>query len=772
MEFGLMSFSTAMMHRRFATSWQEQGLTHTDDGDARDGMWLAPIAIADITALAPITTASGNAVGVRAFIAEVSFVVVPDGAPAMEEAEIHIAVASNDPGYTGGTLWGMLGDTGPIRNAYGSQANEAWADGDTGSMTSVVGVIDTGIDYTHPDLYLNIWLNQREIPTTFRARLNDIDTDGLITFRDLNGAANASYVLDYNRNGRIDAGDLLSDARWENRADEDGNGYTDDLIGWDFVNNDNDPYDDNGHGTHVGGTIGGIGGNGVGVAGVNWNIQMVALKFLSATGSGATTGAINAVNYFTDAAIRATGVEDFIATNNSWGGGGYSAQLNEAIGRAAQKDILFIAAAGNSARNNDVQATYPANYTTIAMAGYEAVVSVASLTNTGGLSSFSNYGATMVDIAAPGSSIYSTLPGGRYGTYSGTSMATPHVTGAAALYAAEHPNASAAEIRAALLSSAAATPSLGGLVATGGRLDIGALMDTSPTLPTPMDVIAGNAATTASLTASASQASSIDFGGDQDWFRVTLSAGWRYSFAMDAAAGSSLDSYLRLLSATGQQLAFNDDAAGMNSRLSFAATTNGTYYLSAQGFEASRGSYSLTMTAVESDRVLNGTSRNDTLNGAGGNDSLNGLAGNDLLLGFGGNDTLSGLTGNDTLDGGAGSDLLISGAGRDVMTGGTGADLFRFTALADSVVGTSRDLITAFSRAEGDRIDLATIDANTRLSGDQAFAFIGDAGFGRIAGQLRFAGGVLQADLNGDARADMEIALQGVSTLLAADFVL
>ena len=767
-----MSFSTAMMHRRFAAGWQDQGLTQADDGDARDGMWLAPIAIADITAQEPITTASGNVVGVGAIIAEVTFAVAPDAMPAMADAEIHIAVASNDPGYTGGTLWGMLGDTGPMKNAYGSQANEAWADGDTGSMTSVVGVIDTGIDYTHPDLYLNIWLNQREIPTTFRARLNDIDTDGLITFRDLNGAANASYVLDYNRNGRIDAGDILNDARWENRTDEDGNGYTDDLIGWDFVNNDNDPYDDNGHGTHVGGTIGGIGGNGVGVAGVNWNIQMVALKFLSASGSGATTGAINAVNYFTDAAIRATGVEDFIATNNSWGGGGYSAQLNEAIGRAAQKDILFIAAAGNSARNNDMQATYPANYSTTAMAGYEAVVSVASLTNTGGLSSFSNYGATAVDIAAPGSSIYSTLPGGRYGTYSGTSMAAPHVTGAVALYAAEHPNASAAEIRAALLSSAAATPSLGGFVATGGRLDIGALMDTSPALPTPMDVIAGNAATTASLTASASQASSIDFGGDQDWFRVTLSAGWRYSFAMDAAAGSSLDSYLRLLSATGQQLAFNDDAAGMNSRLSFTATTSGTYYLSAQGFEASRGSYSLTMTAVESDRVLNGTSRNDTLNGAGGNDSLNGFAGNDLLLGFGGNDTLSGLTGNDTLDGGAGNDLLIGGAGRDVMTGGTGADLFRFTALADSVVGTSRDLITAFSRAEGDRIDLATIDANTRLSGDQAFAFIGDAGFGRIAGQLRFAGGVLQADLNGDARADMEIAIQGVSTLLAADFVL
>ncbi|MFN7332315.1 MAG: S8 family peptidase, partial [bacterium] len=436
-----MSFSTAMMHRRFPASWQEQWLTQADDGDARDGMWLAPIAIADIIAQEPIAAASGNAVGMGAVIAEVNFVVVPDAAPTLAEAEIHIAVASNDPGYTGGTLWGMLGDTGPMKNAYGSQANEAWADGDSGSMTSVVGVIDTGIDYTHPDLYLNIWLNQREIPTTFRARLNDIDTDGLITFRDLNGSANASYVMDYNRNGRIDAGDLLNDRRWENGTDEDGNGSRDDLIGWDFVNNDNDPFDDNGHGTHVAGTIGAMGGNGIGVAGVNWNIQMVGLKFLSATGSGATTGAINAVNYFTDAAIRATGVEDFIATNNSWGGGGYSAQMNDAIGRAAQKDILFIAAAGNSALNNDVQATYPANYSTTAIAGYDAVVSVASLTNTGGLSSFSNYGATTVDIAAPGSSIYSTLPGGRYGTYSGTSMATPHVTGAVALYVAEHPNA-------------------------------------------------------------------------------------------------------------------------------------------------------------------------------------------------------------------------------------------------------------------------------------------------------------------------------------------
>jgi subtilisin family serine protease len=766
-----MSATNAMMLRRLATGWQDQMSLQSDEGEGRDDLWLAPIAVAEVAFLEPILPAISVARQFVTLAGEVTFVTAASPIQTEEAGEIHIAVASNDPGYTGGSLWGMLGDTGPTQNAYGSQANEAWAEGITGSTSSVVGVIDTGIDYTHPDLYLNIWLNQREIPTTLRVRLRDIDTDGLITFRDLNNSSNASFVRDYNRNGRIDAGDLLSDSRWENRVDEDGNGYRDDLIGWDFVSNDNDPYDDNGHGTHVAGTIGGIGGNGVGVVGVNWEIQMVALKFLSAGGSGATTGAINAVNYFTDAATRATRAEDFIATNNSWGGGGYSTQLQDAIGRAAQKDILFIAAAGNSAANNDVQPNYPANYSTIAAAGYEAVVSVASLTDTGVRSSFSNYGASTVDIAAPGSSIYSTLPNGRYGIYSGTSMATPHVTGAVALYAAEHPEASAAEIRAALLASAAATASLGGVVQTGGRLDIGALLDVTPGLPSLADLIAGTAATAAVLSESAPQSSGIEFGGDQDWFRLTLTAGWRYEFAMDASQGSSLDTYVRLLSANGQQLAFNDDAVGLNARLSFAVTTSGTYYLSAEGYEASSGSYRLTMTAAEADRLLNGSSRNDTMNGASGNDSLNGLAGQDLLQGFGGQDTLLGLTGNDTLDGGAGNDLLIGGAGCDVMTGGAGADLFRFTVTSDSAVGTTRDQIIAFNRAEGDRIDLAAIDANSRLSGDQAFTFIGSASFTRLAGQLRFADGVLQADVNGDARVDMEVSILGVASLLGADFI-
>jgi subtilisin family serine protease len=412
----------------------------------------------------------------------------PDGTPApggdaTAGLPITLDATSNDTRFLDGSLWGMYGNASTPANTYGSQAAEAWAAGATGSTGVVVGVVDSGIDYRHIDLYLNIWLNRNEIPSAFKSALVDANGDNLITFWDLNQTANAAYATDLNANGRIDAGDLLADTRWENGTDDDGNGLADDLVGWDYANNDNDPFDDNGHGTHVAGTIGAIGGNGTGVAGVTWSVQMVPLKFTASDGSGSLAGATSALNYFT-AASKANTDQNFVATNNSWSGGTFYNPLRTAIINGAKEGILFVAAAGNappggSPVDTDATTTFPIAYSTTVSAGYEAVVSVAAITSTGALASFSNYGATTVDLAAPGDGILSTLPGDAYGTLSGTSMATPHVTGAVALYASVNPTASAATIRTALLNTTVATASLSGKVATGGRLDVQAMVATA-----------------------------------------------------------------------------------------------------------------------------------------------------------------------------------------------------------------------------------------------------------------------------------------------------
>jgi subtilisin family serine protease len=325
---------------------------------------------------------------------------------------------SNDPYYTDGSLWGMYGDATSPANQYGSQAGEAWAAGNIGSNTVHIGVIDEGAMYTHEDLAGQIWTNPFD------------PEDGI---------------------------------------DNDGNGYVDDIHGWDFDGNDNTTFDgsQDDHGTHVSGTIGAIGGNGKGVAGVCWNISMITVKFLGRRG-GTTTNAIKAVDYITDLKTRHS--LNLPATNNSWGGGGFSQALQDAIERANAAEILFVAAAGNDGEDIDATPSYPASYPN------DNIIAVASITSSGAMSSFSNYGATSVDLGAPGSGIYSTLPGKRpgtstYGSYSGTSMATPHVTGSVALYAASHPGATAATIKDAILNSTVATPSLSGKTVTGGRLD-------------------------------------------------------------------------------------------------------------------------------------------------------------------------------------------------------------------------------------------------------------------------------------------------------------
>jgi subtilisin family serine protease len=202
------------------------------------------------------------------------------------------------------------------------------------------------------------------------------------------------------------------------------------------------------------------------VAGVCWNVKILNAKFLGRNG-GTTANAIKAVDYLTDLKVR-HGL-NLVATNNSWGGGGYSKALQDAIERANQMNILFIAAAGNSSVNNDTSPNYPSSYPNV------NIIAVASITSTGALSSFSNYGATSVDLAAPGSGIWSTVPGRKspsYASYSGTSMATPHVTSAAAMYASSHPGATAGQIKAAILGSVVSTPSLSGKTVTGGRLNV------------------------------------------------------------------------------------------------------------------------------------------------------------------------------------------------------------------------------------------------------------------------------------------------------------
>lgn len=333
----------------------------------------------------------------------------------------------NDPQFN--TMWGLR-NTGQSGGVAGIDINapSAW-DLTTGNGTQIVGIIDSGVDYTHPDLAANIFVNPGEI-----------------------------------------AG---------NGMDDDANGYVDDVNGYNFLQSNNDPMDVRGHGTHVAGTVGAVGNNGVGVSGVSWNVKILPLKVGGATSADNSinlTAAVQALNYV--ALMKSRGF-DIRVTNNSWGGPGVSGALQSAIGSNQVANIMFVCAAGNDGLNIDTGdgARYPAAYAA------PNIISVANITRTGAISSSSNFGSIGVDLGAPGTTIRSTTPGNTYSDFTGTSMASPHVAGAAALLFSTKPNASYQDVKNAILTSATPTPSMQGVTVSGGRLNLRGALDLLAILP-------------------------------------------------------------------------------------------------------------------------------------------------------------------------------------------------------------------------------------------------------------------------------------------------
>lgn len=309
--------------------------------------------------------------------------------------------ATNDP---------LLFTQWALDSSNGAGINAAVARSITeGSTSTIVAVIDSGLDLTHPEFAGRIWTNPGEV-------------DGI------------------------------------SGVDNDGDGLANDLHGWNFLTNTSNVNDDNGHGTHVAGILAATGNNGIGVAGVDWKARIMPLKFIGADGNGSVDDALRAIYYAVDHGAR--------VINASWGGGAQVQALTDAISYANARNVVFVTAAGNDGTNNGTHRSYPANDR------LPNVISVAATDINGSLASFSNYGATTVDLAAPGVNIRSTVPGG-YATYSGTSTSTPYVSGVVSLLVGLHPELTAAQLVQRVLNAARPLPGLQGKVITGGVVDAG-----------------------------------------------------------------------------------------------------------------------------------------------------------------------------------------------------------------------------------------------------------------------------------------------------------
>jgi subtilisin family serine protease len=425
------------------------------------------------------------------------------GAPGVEYAEpnyiVYAIATPNDVSFP--SLWGLLnnGQATPSAGTAGADidATLAW-NITTGSASNVVGVVDTGVDYNHPDLVGNIW----SAPASFTVNIGGL-------------------------NITCPAG----------------------SHGFNALTNSCDPKDDNNHGTHVSGTIGARGNNGTGVTGINWTASIMGLKFLSASGSGSTTGAINAIAFAIQAKQRFGAAADVRVLSNSWGGGGFSQSLLNKINEANGNRMLFVAAAGNANTNNDSVAFYPANYNA------PNVVSVAATDNKDLRASFSNFGANTVHLGAPGVSILSTTMNNGYASFNGTSMATPHVSGVAALVLSAC-WMETATLKSLLLGTVDAVASMSGITVTGGRLNASKALVacTSPATPTNLIATAGNAQVALQWNASLGSVAYIIRRGTSSGTEIFLNWTTQTSFT-DATAVSGTKYYyvVKAVNANGAQ---------------------------------------------------------------------------------------------------------------------------------------------------------------------------------------------------------------------------
>ena len=523
-------------------------------------------------------------------------------------------------------------------------APEAW-DLTSGSFGTVVGVIDTGVSYTHPDLYKNIWINQDEIPSGVETEIKndtgwDVDSDGLITFRDLNDPVNQGpgEMSDLDSNGRIDGADILTSSAsggWANGSDEDNNSRTDDLIGWDFANNDNNPSDQHGtvgHGTHVAGIIAAEWNNSAGIAGIARNAQIMVLRASTTAGEFTASAVENAIDYATD--MKSTGVNVRV-TNNSYELDDDNSGVSTEIAQSRDAGILFVAAAGNGggdAVSDSIESgaspQYPASY------DYTNVITVAATDRTDALTSWSNYGYSLVDLGAPGEEIYSLSRTGGYTLLSGTSQAAPHVAGAVALISTFYPAATMADVRDSLLNTADVNAGLYGRTVSGGRLNARRAFDW-------MKGVWERPATS-----------------NADQVIVRLKSGDSTTVEVVVTTGGTPTTYPRTVASTGiirLSTLDGDDTVSVSD-------ANGTVTIPIW-VDGGGGA----------DSVTGGTAE-DRLIGSTGNDTLSGGAGSDALVGDGGADSLTGGNDSDHLIGGADADIGYGSAGNDNLRGNEGDD--------------------------------------------------------------------------------------------------